>query len=479
MKSTLSKIVKDIRFWLLLFLLLRLYGITQPPLEVVHNWRQSTVVMVARNFYELDNDIRFPRLDTAGEKSGIAGMEFPLLNFLHYLMALIFGWGHWYGRLINLVVTTLGVYCFYKLVRRFFDEKVAFPAAMILLVSIWFYYGRKIMPDTFAASLSLAGIYFGFLYFYDIREKRKTLFSALYLVLFMFFSTAGMLSKIPVAALFPVFLLVFADRRVVLQRKIIFLFAAVVCIVPVLYWYFYWAPYLNRTFGYSVFFMGLPLHAGVSDLLKYAGKIAGQFYNAPLKYLGFGAFLFGFFMMFKAREKRLTGLFFLVFTAFLIVVIKGGENFARHSYYIIPFVPVMALVAGFGLSKLPWKNAIPIILILICSENIANQYWDFKTPAKNRQLLNLEASCDKFSDRKDLVAVNSVEVPTPVYFAHRKGWVASNAELQDPGIRKQIKDKGCKLIIILKKTFGKLLVLPLKPLEDNDDWTIYSLSSEP
>ena len=37
--------LKDIRFWIIFLFLLRLYGITNPPLEVGHNWRQTTVAM--------------------------------------------------------------------------------------------------------------------------------------------------------------------------------------------------------------------------------------------------------------------------------------------------------------------------------------------------------------------------------------------------------------------------------------------------
>jgi hypothetical protein len=60
--------LQDIRFWILLFFIVRLYGITLPPLEVAHNWRQATVTMVARNFAEVDANILYPRIDIAGKK---------------------------------------------------------------------------------------------------------------------------------------------------------------------------------------------------------------------------------------------------------------------------------------------------------------------------------------------------------------------------------------------------------------------------
>ena len=109
----------NIKFWIIAFFILRLFHITNPPLEVSHNWRQTTVTMVARNFEEVNNNIFYPRLDIDGDKAGVTGMEFPVFNYLIYLMSLLFGYEHWYGRLINLIVSSFGIYFFYKLKNLF------------------------------------------------------------------------------------------------------------------------------------------------------------------------------------------------------------------------------------------------------------------------------------------------------------------------------------------------------------------------
>lgn len=118
MQSPLIRYLKDIRFWIILLFIIRLYGIKLPPLEVSHNWRQTTVTMVARNFYENNSNIFYPQIDIAGEKSGITGMEFPLLNYTIYLISKIFDYQHWYGRLINLILSSIGIYYFYKLIKN-------------------------------------------------------------------------------------------------------------------------------------------------------------------------------------------------------------------------------------------------------------------------------------------------------------------------------------------------------------------------
>jgi 4-amino-4-deoxy-L-arabinose transferase-like glycosyltransferase len=165
------KAIRDIRFWIFLFFIIRLIGITNPPLEVAHNWRQTTVTMVSRNFFETDNSIFFPRVDFAGEKTGITGMEFPLLNYMIYLLAKLFGYDHWYGRLINLIVSSFGLWFFFKLTQKYFNNKIAFYSTLVLAVSIWFQYSRKIMPDTFSMSFLTASLYYGSNYLDNMRSS--------------------------------------------------------------------------------------------------------------------------------------------------------------------------------------------------------------------------------------------------------------------------------------------------------------------
>ena len=85
-------------------------------------------------------------------------MEFPFLNLLIALAIALFGPEHGYGRLIVLVVSTIGVHSFYRLVQRGMNGRVAFYASLLLSVSLWFMYSRKIMPDVFALSWGIVGL---------------------------------------------------------------------------------------------------------------------------------------------------------------------------------------------------------------------------------------------------------------------------------------------------------------------------------
>ena len=368
-------IIKDIRFWIIAFFLIRLIGITNPPLEVSHNWRQTTVSMAARNFSETDNHILYPRIDIAGEKSGITGMEFPLLNYLIYLLSVVFGYDHWYGRLINLIVSSFGLWYFFRLVKDHFGEKVAFHSAIVLAVSVWFQFSRKIMPDTFAVSMVIASLYYASCYFRGNENHRKQLYS---LILFSVMMMLGVLSKLPAGFLGVLLLIPLLHTGFSVKKRMVFAIALCASLVPAVVWYFRWVPHLVNTYGFWHFFMGVSVSQGMAELMNHPGETFKMFYNVPLKFAGFAIFLFGVYNMVRDKNKWLNVVFVLSSVAFLLLMMKSGRNFYHHNYYILPFVPVMALVAGYGLSKIKRGSWSLLLLIVISVEGLANQQHDFK-----------------------------------------------------------------------------------------------------
>lgn len=458
----------DIRFWIILFFALRLISITHPPLEMAHNWRQTLVAMVARNFLEIDNNIFYPRVDIAGEKTGITGMEFPLLNYLAYLFSLLFGYEHWYGRLINLIVSSFGLFFFYKLVLKYFEKNVAFNSTLVLLFSVWFIYSRKIMPDTFSISFVMAGIYYGSNYLDNTDRKYRFRDLFLYALLM----ALGVLSKLPAAYLLAVLAIFFADKKIPVNRKVVFSAASLIALVFPGIWYFYWVPYLVDHFDFWAFFMGRSFSEGIGDILNKPGLTLLRFYDTALKYVGFGFFLFGLFRAFQNKQRGMLAAFIILFFSFLIIVFKSGLTFYHHSYYIVPFVPVMALLCGYGISTIRNRVAALIILAAIGIEGILNQQDDFRIRQKDRGLLNLEADLNKISSPKDLILINSGDYPTPMYFAHRKGWVDYNANIAHPNLIQTLKEKGLKYIVILKKD---PVPLDHELVFESDDYFIYKL----
>ena len=463
-----AKLLKDIRFWILILAVARLYGITNPPLEVAHSWRQTTVTMVARNFYEVDPNILYPRIDISEDLTGITGMEFPLLNYLIFLMAKIFGYSHWYGRLINLLVSSLGVWFFYRLLKKYFAERMAFCSSFLLLVSLWFSYSRKIMPDTFSMSLIIMGLYYGTNYLEAPSRKGFDL------LLYALTTLLGLLSKLPSGYVLVVLVLWLFKKDLPWRRKLIFCLVSLVVCLPVAYWYFYWVPYLVETYGLWHFFMGKGIVEGARELVANWGDTLAHFYDDAMKFIGFGVFLTGLVFCFLKKEKHLLWILCLAFAAFLVVMLKSGWTFSHHSYYIIPFVPVMAMVAGYGVAAIDNRKVGLLLLLAVALENILNQHQDFTIRKDRAAILQLEEVFDGFSKPSDLAVFNSGYDPTVVYFAHRKGWVATNESLSNPDYLSDLSSRGCKYVVILKRVFGTEMPMDLPKVFDSEDYTIYS-----
>ncbi len=461
-------LLNDFKFWIALFFIIRLFGISDPPLEPAHNWRQVTVNMVARNFLETDSNIIYPRIDIGGEKTGITGMEFPLLNYLIFLISKLFGYTHWYGRLINLLVSSFGIYYFYLLIRKYISPKTAFSAGMILLGSIWFNYSRKIMPDTFSVSLIFIAIYYALKYFQEGSGKG--------LIIYFVFALLGISAKIPSILFLPLLSFPLFEKSILLKRKITFLIASFVLMVFPVWWYFYWVPYLVEEYGFWHYYMGTTLEKGFFELTSHPSEVFDKFSFDALKYIGFAAFIAGSILSIIKKEKKLVFIWLICSLVFFIFMAKAGRGFYHHSYYIIPYVPVMALMAGFSISCINKNWIRNIILALIILEGIANQQHDFFIKNSESRKLELESIADKVSNKNDLIVINGDENPQDMYFAHRKGWTINNSDINDTKKINGIIKKGCRFMFIDKTYFNNgIPEIPFEIVFSNMDYIVYKL----
>jgi hypothetical protein len=463
------QVLKDIRFWILFFFLLRMYGITMPPLEVGHNWRQTDGLMVARNFYEHDANPFYPMVDVGGEKTGIVGCEFPILNYLIYLMSAVFGYEHWYGRLIVLTFSTIGVFYFYKLIHKFFGERPAFGAAIILMVSFWFSYSRKNIPDVFALSLCIVALFYAFQYLDNGRWRD--------LALFLLLALFGCLSKILAATVLTVLLLPVLSARFSLIRKVFLSAASAVIVVVICIWYFVWVPYLNTTYGLEGhFFMGLTFEDGLARIVHEWKAVAKRFYDTPLKYSGFIVLVGSIFITIRKKDMLVLVAFLVPFVSFLILFVKTGTSIIGDTYYILTAIPAMAFIMGNALARIPNIKIAYMLMAIIGIENIADQVYDFRVRQPYKALENLESIMDGVSQRDDRVAINSgKDNPTVMYFAHRRGWTVHNEMLADATFRDDLRQRGCRYIVIAKQLHGDL-ELDYPKAYDSEYFKVYELN---
>lgn len=460
-----GKALNQIEFWIILFFLIRMTGITNPPLEPGHNWRQATGLMVARNYLEVDANILYPRIDDNNGETGIIGMEFPALNYLYFLVARIFGYAHWYGRLINLIISSFGLFFFYKLVNKYFGHRHALLSALCLIGSIWFAFSRKMMPDTFCISLMLTGVFYGTEYL-DNGGKRP-------LILYLILVTLAMLAKIPAGIYLAVFipLLILQKNR---NRRIILCSATTIPLIVSYIWYFIWNPYLSITYGHW-YNSGKGFSAGSGEIIANIGLTLKRFYfSAFNSYLFFVIFAAGLVLIFASGKKKLIYPFLSVGAVFVIYMIKSGSFFYSQDYYIIPFVPVMALVAGYALSLIKNKYILVSILSLGIFESMANQKSDYFIKKSEKYKLQLETIADSVSSGSDLIVINGNGSPQQIYLTHRKGWSCDDRQLRDSVYLNGISEKGCRFLFVNNHSFSDLL--DYKIVLKNSDYTVYEFS---
>lgn len=466
-KFQLKNILTDIRFWILLLFLIRLIGISNPPLEGAHSWRQSLTNMMARNFLEIDSNIFFPRIDMAGNKTGILGSEFPLFSYLIYLFSAAFDYSHWYGRLINLLVSSFGLLYFFKLLKKLYTEQIAFNSTIVLGVSIWFAFSRKIMPDTFSVSLMIIGLF----YAYQYIKKDKYV----YLIWFFVFSTLGMLTKIPALSLLSILGVVVFMKSINWKRKIIVLATAALSFIIAALWYFYWVPYLLETYDFQLYFPKTMME-GLNEIKAVIPQLLEKFYFASLhSYIAFLAFLAGVYFFLK-NENKITRLAALIFTVvFVLFIIKTGDIFPTHSYYIIPFTPLMALMVGYFLNRIPIKYQY-ILLLLISVEAIANQQHDFFIKEKEEYRLELEEIMQKQNPNKELIIINGGLSPQEMYFAHQKGWSVENDVILNETKIDSLSQLGAKFLVIDRIRLDQQITKDL--VYSNEAYYVYKLGSK-
>jgi hypothetical protein len=443
--------------------LIRLVHITDPPIEIAHNWRQTTSLMVARNFYQLDNNILYPTLDETGEKRGVVAMEFPALPYSIYLVSTVFGYDHWYGRLINLIVVSFGLWYFFRLLKLWFTERLAFFSTVALAFSALFHLSRKVLPDPAALSLVIIGLWYGTQFLWSggwLNAMRYLLFAAL-----------GVLVKIPFGAYLIMLAFPFFDQRATHTRRVLFVFASVAVVTVVYWWYFIWNMGLAEKFGLW-YNSGRSVRDGYRELLENMPDVLERFYfSAFHSYLFFALTVSGFILAILKKEKKILLAFAAGIPVFAGYMLKSGFLFAHHGYYALVIVPVMALLAGYFVATIRAKFALPLLVIAVI-ESVANQQHDFFIRDKEFVKTSLTNIANDVSASTDLVALVTNQNPNEFYFLNRKGWMVS-PETAYPATLDSLAEKGCKLLFMKKGKYDE--TLPYVRVFENQDYLVFDL----
>jgi hypothetical protein len=446
--------------------LVQLFGITNPPLEIEHNWRQVTGLMVSRNFVEQGPDLLHPKVDDNQGGSGIIGMEFPLMNYLYYLVASVFGFSHWYGRIINVVVTCFGLLAFFQIAKSLFNEKIARFALLMISCSIWFAFGRKMMPDTFALSLTMIGIWAGIRF----SNEGKLMQLALYFI----FIALGVLSKIPTAVIGAFLFIPLFDKTISLQRKWNLAIAGALALAPALWWYFVWNSHLAEKFGYW-YNSGQSLSDGMRAIASHPFSFFNRFIFSGFKsYIAFVLCLTGIVLALRKlfRSERKYQVFAIATVVLsLIYIIRSGHFFIHHDYYMLPLLPFLALLGGFAVATLNKKWMIVLVAVGMI-EGLANQQHQLFIKDSEKYKMTLEGIADAHIPKDAFIVINGNGNPQQLYLAHRKGWNISDDEAQSAAFLNSLKAKGASYLIVNR---AAKIDFEIQPIYSDQHYQIFDL----
>jgi hypothetical protein len=238
------------------------------------------------------------------------------------------------------------------------------------------------------------------------------------------------------------------------------------------WWYFMWVAYLDEAFGFHHFYMGSSIGKTAAFLAQHGIETLHMFYQKALGYSGFLAFAAGLLLIpkWKLHEKILA---IISVTLMLGFMLKSGSKFTNHEYYIMPFIPFMAYTAG-RVSEVVNRKTLIVALIVIAGEGVVRK-WEDQFIKSGAFIATLDLTLDQYLGRDELIFINSNNYPTPMYFAHRKGWIGSNQQISDPAYRDELRSKGCAYVLILRERFGEGIDLDLPEVGTSKQFMLYKL----
>ncbi len=462
---TLRGIITDIRFWVFVFFLIRLETIDLPPLDE-HAWRQCITLGVAKSYLQVDPNFLEPKTVICDSREGILAQEFPLLNYIIFLLWKFFGVNNWSFRIFNLLVASIGLYYFYLIVSRLFDKYVGFGSTVAFAVSVAFMYARKAMPDVFAVSLCIIGVEYGYRYL-ESKNIKHILFYTLFLSL-------GLLSKMPAAIILPFGIFLFSFKKENLKDNLMLFTGGLLSVIFMGLWYFVWVKWAEDRYQFPLFYP-TGLKEGYEQLVAMKADLILRFY--PIALTGNISFYFCLIGLIAAIFSKNIKILTILTSSILILIffmLKTGGVFAGHTYYIIPFVPAMSLLVGYGVALFK-KNiwVIYTILFFLSSEAIIKHKSDFFIPSEDKKYLKLSNISDQYIPLNSRILVNGGNgQPRMMYFANRRGWTVDD-RMKDTSWINSESTVGLHYMIIDKAKWQD--TIPYRVIFDDQDYRVYKV----
>ncbi len=325
-----------------------------------HVWRQCNTLAVARNYYEEDMNILYPRIDKRYNTNGITGPQFTSYDYSLAILYKLTGFSHSSHRVLSLFIGILAIWGIFFLLECYLNSQfLSFLGALALIgIPEFYYHSINAVPDL----LALAFMIWGWFLYQKYLQKAHFLYA---LGTVFCLSVAGMTK---IMYLMPGFVFlgdIWVNKRYKSGKVWKIGFMGLIILTFGLLWY-YWAKILTSMNGIYEFVHEIRLIPGVGG--KVSALMANLLSDVPETWVGYGflgMFVIGAIKIVQQRRNDLRVILLLIgVTAFYMAM---QYQLRVHGYYTLLFEPFVILVGIWGWNQLAenkWKSLLLWLLIL-------------------------------------------------------------------------------------------------------------------
>jgi len=427
---------------------LRLDNITQPFIDD-NAWRESSVAMMAQNFYRTSWNIFYPEVNWVGPGPGYQGREFQTVSYIAALLYLPLGQHDWIGRCLAVMFGLLGIFALYQLVRLLWGTQLAITAAALMAL----FPGvtrleRSFLPDPAMVALVTASFWMLILYLQTDRRR--------YLILAAVIGGLGALTKIPgmIVGLPMAYaaISILKRRRVLLAEKVTGLaVVGILTVLPVAAYYL-WARHIALSYpphhfageGNWVWDQGLGQWAEQWFFTpRLWGKLTALWTLPGMAMLALGIILPFFKRIRKSVEARqpiaerandAPWLFHYWMAAGAVYYLIGARELIENPSNLHILSPAVAALSAYGVlalaSLVVGKSnrrvlRIAMAALLVVAIGAWGQRRSRLHSSYALQSYELGLALKSVSRPGDLVVTlgDMIGCPTAIYYSGRRGWL--------------------------------------------------------
>jgi len=416
-----------------------------------HTWRQVYTQSNIDCFYEEDNNILHPRKLARGETDGITPREFPIFQWTTAQLYRIMHQSITVTRYYCFAISVLCIIGFYLLVTLLTRNKMlgAAGASLFMFSPLFYYYSVNPLPDIFALSAAVWSMYLFYRHAESGSLKHSVPAALLLCVAAMAKLPYILFAGIPAGMLFNMI------RSKEAGSKIMKYALHLVFLIPVIWWYAKSLQEMKDNPVLGGFLSSFENESSVGEIIF--GQLISMLPELYLNYAAVPFFLAGLIFVFRKRASLLKKHLPLTLTALLLSAYFGYEITLIgliHDYYMLPFLPLIFLVAVAGIKFLrshnrKWISHAVIFLLLIAPLTawlrIDSRWSPYKATFNKDWYTYRNEIRNAAPDSVRVIIGNDATQSILPYYAHKRCWSYVDSELSAEHLEKMM-SQGAKYL---------------------------------